>query len=544
MALVLILGAAACGGSSAHSGSAGTGATTGTGASSGTGGAGGAAADAPTLVMTADGPVQGSVTGATRVFFDIPFAAPPVGDLRWKPPAPPKPWTTPIAATAPGPECAQLDALTGTMFDATSSEDCLTLDVWAPKAASSTPRPVMLWIFGGSFVIGSGGMTDYDGQKLSEATGAVIVTINYRLGPLGFLAHAALHDEDPAHPSSGMYGLEDQRAALSWVRANAAAFGGDPGNVTLFGESAGGISVCSHLVSPPSKGLFQRAIIESGACAFGNATTEADAYTQGNALAKDLGCDGMSEADTLSCLRAVDTQKVLLAIPASAFGILTGGNSWGTVVDGLNLPADPTTLFASGAFAHVPTLLGTNSDEGTLFFAFGDPITDDATYESLANEVFAGQGAAIVAQYPSAAYGSPTAAAAAAVSDGAFTCPARRVARALAGAGVPTYRYHFAHAPEGALVTGLGAFHSSEVPFVFGNATELEPNSPMADEAPLSSAMMGYWGRMAAAGNPNGGSAVAWPAYDPTTEPDLVLDLPVTTELAYDKAACDFWDGL
>jgi para-nitrobenzyl esterase len=291
--------------------------------------------------MTDKGPVQGTVSGASRLFFAIPYAAPPVGDLRWKSPAPHAPWTTPVSAIQPGPACGQLDALTSMSFDTTTSEDCLTLNVWAPKAASSSPAPVMLWIHGGSFVIGSGGSPDYDGQALSEATGAVVVTINYRLGPLGFLALPALHSEDPAHPSSGMYGIEDQRAAMAWVQKNVAGFGGDPQNVTLFGESAGGISVCTHLISPPSKGLFQRAIIESGACATGLATTETAAQTQGANVAAKLGC---SPSD-LACLRGKKVDEVLLALPTSPFETITGGVSWGTVVDGLNLPDDPIKLF-------------------------------------------------------------------------------------------------------------------------------------------------------------------------------------------------------
>jgi para-nitrobenzyl esterase len=497
-----------------------------------------------TLVTTDKGPVQGTALGSTTVFYSIPFAAPPVGDLRWKPPAPHATWTSPLAATAPGPECGQLDALTGKMFQTTSSEDCLTLNIWTPNAAPASPAPVMLWIFGGSFVIGSGGMPDYDGQKLSEATGAVVVTINYRLGPMGFLALSALHDEDPSHASTGMYGIEDQRAAIAWTHDNIAAFGGDPKNVTIFGESAGGISVCNHMVSPASKGLFQRAIIESGACALGVPTTEATAETQGNALAKALGCSGMAPAATLACLRGKPLSDVLLAMPSSAVSFVSGGPSWGPIVDGLNVPADPTTLFKTGAFAHVPTLLGTNTNEGTLFFALGSPVTSDATYEMLVNGLLPGKGAAVVAHYPSATYGTPTNAAAISLTDGLFVCPARRVARAVAGAGVPTYRYHFAHVPTNALVMGLGSFHSSEIPFVFGNSTELEPNTPTAAEEPLATTMMGYWGRMAGAGDPNGSGSVAWPKYDVTTEPDVVLDIPVTTETAYKKSDCDFWDTL
>jgi para-nitrobenzyl esterase len=362
----------------------------GTGGTGGSAGTGGGPAAAPTFVMTDKGPVQGTVSGSSRLFFAIPFAAPPVGDLRWKPPAPHAPWTMPVAATAPGPACGQLDALTAMSFDTSSSEDCLTLNVWAPKAASTTKAPVMLWIYGGSFVIGSGGMSDYDGQKLSEATGAIVVTINYRLGPLGFLALPALHAEDPTHPSSGMYGFEDQRAAIAWTKSNIAAFGGDPTNITIFGESAGGISVCTHLVSPPSKGLFARAIIESGAYAIGLTATETAADAQGAALVKALGCDGKSDPDTLACMRAVKFDQVLLAMPASPFNIVTGGTSWGTVIDGLNLPDDPVKLFGKNAFAMVPTLLGTNTNEGSLFFAFSNPVTSDATYQTFADALFPG----------------------------------------------------------------------------------------------------------------------------------------------------------
>lgn len=529
----LFLLAAACGSSSATP--------------SGSGGSGGGATtadDAPTLVMTDKGPVQGTVAGASRIFYAIPYAAPPVGDLRWKPPAPHATWTTPVSAAQPGPACGQLDALTSMSFDTTTSEDCLTVNVWAPKAKTAQPAPVMVWIHGGSFVIGSGGSPDYDGQALAEATGAVVVTINYRLGPMGFLALGALHDEDPAHPSSGMYGIEDQRAALAWTRDNIAAFGGDPKNVTIFGESAGGISVCTHLVSPPSQGLFHRAIIESGACTTGLATTETTAETQGDALVKALGCDGKSPADTLTCIRGKKVDEVLTAMPVSAFNIILGGVSWGTVVDGLNLTDNPVKLFTGGSFAKVPTLLGTNTNEGAIFFAFSNPVTDDATYETLADALVPGHGADIVAHYPSATYGTPKDAAAAAITDAGFTCPARRMARAVTAAGVPTFRYHFAHTPTNSLVGNLGSFHSAEIPFVFGHASQLEPNTPTDAEAPLSKAMQGYWGRMATAGDPNGDGAVSWPKYDATTEPDLVLDLTVSTETAFKKADCDFWDGL
>jgi para-nitrobenzyl esterase len=496
----------------------------------------------PTAINTDKGPIQGAIVGETRAFLGIPYAAPPVGDLRWKPPQPHAPWTEPLDATQKGPRCPQLSALSSD-FDGTSKEDCLTLNVWTPKVEPATKAPVMLWIHGGSFTIGSGGDRDYDGQKLSEATGAVVVTINYRLGPLGFLSHAALRTEDAAHPSAGMYGFEDQRAALEWARDNIAAFGGDPGNVTLFGESAGGISTCLHLLSPGSKGLFHRAIIESGACATPNGRTEIEAEAQGADLAKALGCDNADPAMALACMRGKKPEEVLVALPTSPFNILTGGASWSPVIDKLNITDDPRKLLVAGDFAHVPTLLGTNADEGTIFFAFQSPVTDEASYLAFVDAQSPGNGKAIVEHYPSATFGSPKAAAAAALGDVAFTCPARTTARALAKAGVPAYLYHYVHVSQG-LLSDVGAFHSSEIPMVFGNPTQLLPQSPRDEEMPLFTMMTGYWGRMAEKADPNGDGAFAWPKYDASTEENIVLDLMPSKEAGLKKADCDFWDSL
>lgn len=529
--LSLSLVAAACGGGDS------TGTGTGGGGAGGSGGGGGNGD--PTHVVTDKGPVKGAVMGDTRVFLGIPYAAPPVGERRFKAPAPHDAWTDEIDATARGPACAQLSALSPS-FDSSSSEDCLTLNVWAPAAASSSkPAPVMVWIHGGTFIIGSGGDASYDGQKLSEATGAVVVTINYRLGPLGFLALPELASEDPGHPTSGTYGIEDQRAALAWARDNIAAFGGDPANVTLFGESAGGVSTCYHLVSPGSAGLFHRAIIESGACALGLTKSKAAAEDKGQKLVDKLGCT----ADPVACLRGKTAEEILLAMPASAVDLSAEGG-WGPDIDGVNIPADPASLFAAGTFNKVPTLLGSNEDEGTLFFALGSPVTDDASYLALAEQLAPGKGDAIVAQYPSATFGSAKAAAAAVLGDAGFVCPARRTARLLAKAGVATYLYHFTHAPEGALVAGLGSFHSAEIPYVFGNPFQLLPKSPTEAEEPLLAAMQGYWGRMAVAGDPNGDGAVAWPAYDEEADENIVLDLMVSKQAGLREAECDFWDSL
>lgn len=268
--------------------------------------------------------------------------------------------------------------------------------------------------------------------------------------------------------------------------------------------------------------------------------SKADA--QGAAFATALGC---TDAPTeLACLRSKSPSELLHAVPWN-FGGMSGtqGADWLPVVDGFVLPDDPMKLFAAGSFAKVPTLLGDNANEGSIFFAVSPtPPTDDTSYVALEEAQNPGHGAAVAAQYPAAAFnGSYTAAAAEAFGDGALVCPARRIARALAASGTPTYRYDFTHAVA-FVVTGIGAFHSSELMFVFGNA--LGGVSLRDDELPLSKTIMDYWGAMAASADPNGSGRLAWPKYDTANETQLVLDLTQSTESAYKKAQCDFWDGL
>jgi para-nitrobenzyl esterase len=532
---------AGCGGGGANNtgGTGGTGAgTTSSNSSSSTSGSQGGGGGEPTLVDTDKGPVSGTNDGNVRSFLGIPYAAPPVGPLRWKPPQPAAPWTDTLAAVTKGVFCPQLSALGNTPMQGTS-EDCLTLNIWTPGKPTPDLRPVLVWIHGGGFVIGSGSEATYDGAALAQATGAMVVTINYRLGPLGWLAHGALAAEDPAYPSSGMYGFEDQRAAIAWVKANAQAFRGDPNNITIFGESAGGISTCLQVLSPKSAGLFQRAIIESGACSIPG-STEKSAEAQGDQLATALGCTDPTK--TLECLRGKTPDELLTALPGKPAEIGPGGAAWVPVVDGVNMPDQPATMLASGNFNKVAVLIGSNKDEGTIFFNLGLTVTSDADYLALMDGMFYGQGMKIVAQYPPSAYGgSYSAAAAAAVGDGFFGCPTRRTARAFAAGGQPTYLYHFEHGPK-SLFGDLGAFHSSEVPFIFRNPYI----GIMLDDAEkaLSDTMIGYWSSFAKKADPNGGSAPMWPAYVSPAEQAQVLDLTVKTTTNLLKTNCDFWDGL
>ncbi|WP_433926215.1 carboxylesterase/lipase family protein [Sorangium cellulosum] len=546
--LLLGLLAAACGseelapaGSGGAGGSGGAVGDGGGGGDGGSGGAGGSDEAASLLVQTDKGPVEGALVGSTRTFLGIPFAAPPVGELRWKPPAPHEGWTEPLEATELGPACAQSMMLMPG-FDPSSSEDCLTVNVWTPERPASSSLPVLVWIYGGAFEMGSGGLPEYDGQRLSETSGSVVVTFNYRLGPLGFLALSELGAEDPDHPSTGNYGLEDQRAALEWVKANIGAFGGDPGKVTVFGESAGGISICAHLVSPESQGLFQRAIIESGPCDV--LLDEGTAVAQGEMLVEALGCSDAPAV--LDCLREKSAEEVTIALPPSTDILLGEGPRWFPVIDGWNLPDTPGKLLEAGSFEKVPTILGSNADEGTVFVASagGPPIEDDAALLAFAERLAPGHGEEVVAGYPSDTHGSAQAAATAALGDYFFVCPARRAARAIAEAGVDTYLYHFTYAPEGSLFGDLGAFHSAEIRYVFGNTSTLLPDPLTEEELELSQAISGYWSRHAENGDPNGGNAVAWPKYDAETDEHLVLDMTISVQSGLRKDLCDLWDSV
>jgi para-nitrobenzyl esterase len=530
----------------------------GTPADSGASGDAGASADAAAqadaeapiacaLVQTARGPVLGEATNDACTYRGIPFAAPPTGALRWKPPQPAAAWTTPRPSAAAS-ACPQTSSLLG---EPSTDEDCLYLNVWVPVATPPQPapkaRPVMVFVYGGGFTIGAGTVPLYEGTKLANATGAVVVTLNYRLGAFGFLSNAALRAEDPAHPSAGNYGIEDQIAAFQWVKSNAAAFGGDPSNVTIFGESAGGTSMLVHLASPKSAGLFARVIVESAWALPGSTSFTTAAADKGGAqLAQALDCT--SEASVLSCLRGKSVADILQGA-ANGGGPFSGGINWAPVADGFVLPDDPVKVFAQGSFNKVPTVIGNNRNEATLFFYLTGtgldmtPPVDAASYQALEEGVYPGHGAAIVAEYPISSFqGSYKAAAAEAMGDSAFVCGARRVARALAASGVPTFRYDFTHAlnlgiPE------LGAFHASELPYVFSNP--LQPQAPLTPEdLSVAKQVMAYWGSMATQGDPNAAGRFAWPRYDATQETQLVLDLTLSTESAFKKAKCDFWDGL
>ncbi len=510
-----------------------------------------ATASARAATVTASppvGPVTGVVTTVMDEFLGIPYAEPPVGDLRWTPPVPHDPWTTPRDGSTFGSRCPQATSPFGQTTD--NSEDCLFLNVYVPhrKAVAehdlTRKRPVMVWIHGGAFQVGES--DDYDPTKLVTLGDVVVVTINYRLGTLGFMAHPALSAESPAG-ISGNYGILDQQLALHWVQDNIAAFGGNPKHVTIFGESAGGISVLSQLASPLAAGTFHRAIVESGAV-FVQPTLDT-AEQQGTAFADAVGCSDQ----TAECLRNLSVGDILANQPVTL-------QSSTPVIDGVVLPVDFRTAFKTGAFNRVPLIQGSNHDEMRLFVAIGfdlaaGPVTAADYSASTAALLGIPQGAAdlLVPHYPLANYASPDLALSALATDAAFACNAAAVDRYLSGF-VPTYAYEFndTTAPElfvPAVSFPYGAAHASELQYLFNLPSPLPPQPLDADQQQLSDDMARYWTRFAKTGRPTAPHAPRWPRYNVDAFPSAGLlslvspspDIAFASSFAIDHK-CGFWD--
>ena len=454
------------------------------------------------VARTTSGLVRGLVAPDHLLFQGIPYAAPPVGPLRWQPPQPAAEWSGMRDASKPGARCIQ-DTTRDPDFGRRTSEDCLNLNVWTPAgAAAGAQRPVMVWIHGGAFVNGSSDL--YDARALTTQGDIVVVTINYRLGALGFLAHPSLEPNGEA----GNYGLADQQAALRWVHDNIANFGGDPAKVTIAGESAGAMSVCDHLVASGSVGLFRAAIIQSGPC-----QAQADKFTAERVsvnYAASVGCpDPATAAD---CLRALPTTK--LEQPPW-FSHLGGDRLTGPITGTEELPIDPVTAFAQGRAARVPVLIGTNRDEFTLFVAMQYlRLGRVPEYRQLLTETFGAQGSMVGERYPLDRYGGSAALAySAAVTDGAFACSADQMAGALTR-GAPVYGYEFndreAPAPEALrhLPFPVGASHSLELRYLF-DVSGAPPLNPA--QRRLSDQMIDYWSQFVATGVPRVTGEPDWP---------------------------------
>jgi len=503
------------------------------------------------VVPTGDGPVRGVTAGSIDEFLGIPYAAPPTGNLRWRPPQPPAEWQGVRDTTQFGPSCPQPPQGNATFPPGPISEDCLYLNVYSPAQTGNdmgntdqNGRPVLVWIHGGGLV--EDASRNYDPAKLA-ADGVVAVTINYRLGALGFLAHPALASR-PGGPS-GNYGLMDQQAALRWVQDNIRHFGGDPGNVTIAGESAGGLSVLAHMVSAGSRGLFAKAIIESGSFAL-NQQPLATAEAAGQAFAAQAGCPDQ----TAACLRHLPVS----ALVSPHFIEIPG------VVDGKVLTEPIGTALAAGRFARVPVLNGTNHEEEALFVALGLTVSQGtdvpipggrgsvtpATYQNdiaVALGVTAARAAQIAAEYPPGTDGpSATAAFTTLVGDASFACPALQIDQQTAQRA-PTYAYEFNDDNAPQLFTPPGflppvATHGSELPYLFDLPNAPHPPQFSADQQALAASMRAAWAHFAATGNP-ATAAVPWPAISANSTPMLSL-VPPQPQLETDFATrhhCAFW---
>jgi para-nitrobenzyl esterase len=480
-----------------------------------------------TIVETAAGQVAGRRDGAVWCFLGIPYAAPPVGERRLRPPQPVTPWTGVRPATSPGPGAPQPPPASpvGSQAPDQQDEDCLNLNVWTP-AADGGRRPVLVWIHGGAFVSGTGSTPLYRGAALAARGDVVVVTCNYRLGVLGFLGHPDLAD-DEAGGAAANWGLLDQVAVLRWVQENIAAFGGDPDNVTVFGESAGAMSVCDLLTMPAAAGLVRRAIAQSGPPV---AVPMARAEELADRVVARLGLRRPADLRSVAVDAILDAQQAI----AGASGV---GLPFLPVVDGTSLPEDPARSFSAGRAGGVPFLIGTNRDEAT-FFMVADPANrqpDEATVLRRLGRLFAAFGveqdpAFVLDAYRAARARrgedtSPRALWAAVQTDVVFRIGSTRAAAAHAACGNPTWCYLFTW-PSPAMDGALGACHAVEIPFVLGTL-----DAPFMDRfvgsgpevQSLAGRMMDAWLAFARVGDPSHPGIGRWPRYDPARRATLVI---------------------
>ncbi len=500
------------------------------------------AASVDTQVQTAEGTLAGSWQPGYRLFEGIPYAEPPVGALRWRPPQSPHPWSGVRPATEPGAECVQQAIFWRPGSPASWHEDCLYLNVYTPAAEAGAKRPVLVWFHGGGWVNGAG--TDVQPAWLT-AEGNVVVTVNYRLGALGYLALPALDTESADKQSSGQYGDLDKVEALQWVKRNIAAFGGDPERVTIAGQSAGAGSVCWLMASPAAKGLFERAVIQS----IGNCVNidHSQATERGQRFAKALGCGDATDA--AACLRGKSAAEIIDAQVATAL-------PWRPVQGGAAQPTLAPAAFAAGDFNRVPVMIGNTRHETRAFVYEGNdlvkqPVTA-AAFEAAVRKAQGPNADRVLAQYPLSAEPAPGAALAAVETDSGFACNAVPVVAALAK-WTPTYAYEFRDetSPPRPYMNvpssfPIGADHTSDVPYVWQSETTV-PLTPT--QMGLARIMLGYWSNFAASGDPNGAALPDWPRYGAEAPRRIgFLTGGRTEEISADAYAeehhCALWDAL
>ncbi len=469
-----------------------------------------ASASSAPRVKTRSGVVEGKVDGAVHIFLGIPYAAPPVGNLRWKAPVPVAKWSYVRKATEFGSHCLQGNIYGDMTFrDPGGSEDCLTLNIWVPAGKN---LPVMVWIYGGGFVAGSTSEARQDGIHLAQQ-GVIVVSMNYRLGVFGFLVHPELAKES-GHNSAGNYGLLDQLEALKWVHENIASFGGDPGNVTIFGESAGSFSVSTQMASPLAKGLFQRAIGESGG-AFSRSGLSFDPMSARADKDAKLVRDKLG-VSSLADLRAVSAEKLL-----DTFG-KPGPDAFdfGPDVDGYFLPESVPAIFAAGRQNDVPLLAGWNHDEGSFEVTFAPQKPTAESFKADAQKDFGDKADQFLKLYPTDTPERVRRSAVDYAGDRFIAVSTWEWIEAQSKSGKqPVYRYRFdmTPSPKDPNTPRLGAYHSAEIEYVFGQLDSKTDVTWTPADRQVSQEMQKYWSNFAKSGNPNGAGLPRWPPY---TTPD------------------------
>lgn len=500
-------------------------------------------------LKTKNGTLIGTDNGEVKAFLGVRYAEPPVGNLRWAPPKPLLEGRGFKPAFLSGAGCVQGGSPTGVFH---TSEDCLYLDIWAPSEPGN--YPVMVWLHGGGLLIGSGSELQYRGEKLAQEKKVIVVNVNSRLSFMGYVASPELSAES-AYAGSGNQGFLDQIEALKWVKSQIHHFGGDPENITLFGESGGAIGVCTLITSPLADDLFHKAILQSGSCRMLRTPNLAGGETKGKTFFDKIGC-GNAE-DPLTCGRALPIEKIVdsLAIDTNEI-FLEHPDDWAYYptpnLDGHFLSEHPISLIEKGSKPDIPILIGTNKNEGSLFVGLRDHSENESDYLNYLRKFYGSLAGDFAQVYPLSNYAGAGEAAAALAGDGFMDCPAKEMGSLMSDTQHPVYMYQFVQ-PVNSITTDIilelqkgknapawGVFHSAEIPYVFGVASVLG-NLDTPERKQTKDIIMSYWANFAYTGNPNGDGLPPWPEFNSQTTRYMLLGEEFNTAANLKPTQCDFW---